>query len=238
MLRALAIYKVLIDNEHGYIEKQNGNEELFADYFDYEVSEALSSIAQAMDVRIFKGQKDRLYIVPLNYATNAIKESELKTYFFDNKKEKGCERSERVYLFYYTTLILLDEFFGGKPIRLKRDYLNLSEWINLINNVVARHKDLTIEEELKLGFNFIRVGRRWNALSNENDKTTAAINTKMGFLERVLLFLSKEELVITITEDETRIVPTEKLCDLIEKGNLKTYRIQEILNAELSHDNN
>lgn len=233
--KALAIYRNLLESEQGYIEKR-GNEELFADYQDQGVNEALHIICNSMQVRTFRGKGGRLYIVSEEEGMYAINESEVKTYFYDAKKDQPQEKSERGYLFYYATLILLDEFFGGNPIRQRRNYIPLNNWIQAVDAAVERHKELTLEEEAELGFNFIRVGRRWKCFSTENDDVVAGINTKAGFLERCVQFLTREELIISSREDELRIYPTEKLIDLVERGNLRTERLSDLLFATNDQD--
>ena len=82
---------------------------------------------------------------------------------------------------------------------------------------------------MSLGFNFIRVGRKWNTLSSDSDKTIIGINTKLGFAKKSLDYLSKAELIIMVNDDDIRIYPTEKLTDYIEKGNLKAIERLNIL---------
>lgn len=224
LTRAMEIYRSLVGSEHGYIEKK-GNEDLFANYQDQGVNEVLNTICSSMKLRTFRGNKGRLYIVTDDDSVYAKNENEIKTYFYNQTEG----RSERAYLFYYATLLLLNELFGGNPIRKRREYVPLDEWINILDTAVERHKVLTVEEELSLGFNFIRVGRRWKSLSSETDSTVVKINTKAGFLEKCTSFLEKEDLIYM---DETRIAPTDKLIDLIERGNLRTDRLKELLHYE------
>lgn len=226
--RALAIYRNLLESDHGYIEKK-GNEELFADYQDQGVNEALNVICDSMQVRTFRGKEGRLYLVSEDDGMYAIKESEVKTYFYDAKKDQPQEKSERAYLFYYATLLLLNEFFGGNPIRQRRNWIALNEWIQVVDAAVERHRELTLEEEAQLGFNFIKVGRRWKCFSTEMDDTVAGINTKSGFLERCAQFLTREDLIISNREDELRIYPTKKMVDLMERGNLRTDRLKDLM---------
>jgi hypothetical protein len=228
LTKALAIYRSLVASEHGYIEKK-GNEDLFADYQDQGVSEVLNIICHSMQVNIFRGKSGRLYINSEDEGVYAKNESEIKAYFW----QQGEPRSDRAYLFYYVTLLLINELFGGNPIRLRRDYLPLGNWIEIIDAAVEKHKELTIEEEMELGFNFIRVGRKWKCFSLDADAVKTKSDTKIGFLDRCILQLKKEDLIDTVTEDEIRIFPTDKLIDLIERGNLNVDRLKELkLNAE------
>ncbi len=224
LTKALAIYKSLVGSENGYIEKK-GNESLFSDYQDEGVSEVLNIISTSMQLNIFRGKNGRLYIISESDSVLAKSENDVKSYFYNSNEN----RSERAYLFYYATLLLINELFGGNPIRQRRDYLPLKNWIDIIDTDVEKHKTLTLEEEMELGFNFVRVGRRWKGLSQETDSSIVkSINTKSGFLEKCLQFLVKEDLVESITEDELRIYPKEKLIDLIERGNLRVDRLQEL----------
>jgi hypothetical protein len=227
--KALEIYKTLIDSPQGYIEKNSGNNELFADYYDNDVNQILDVICEAFDVRIFKGNRNRLYVVPDISSSFAIKESDVGKYFYVGDRMEAEVGKDRTYLFYYITLIFFNELYGGNPIKQKRDYVPLGELLAIIDGYVEKHRQLTLEEEMSLAFNFIRVGRKWMTLSSDSDKTVTGLSTRLGFARRSMEFLAREELVILVSDDETRIYPTEKLTDYIEKGNLKSIERLNIL---------
>lgn len=225
---ALLLYKALSSSESGYIEKNESNAMLFADFYDYEVSKVLDLVCQTMEVNIFKGEKDILYITPKSDSVGKIREEDIRRYFYEGKQGETGDRSERVYLFYYTTLIMLDLLFGGSPIEKKINYLTFSKWMEAIEDFMVKHKSISEEEEAELAFNFSKIRKKWDALSLDNDKAIAQVNTKVGFLNRCLQFLTKEGLIFAPKEDEILIYPTSKLCDLVKKGQLNFKRLEDL----------
>lgn len=232
IIAATKIYKELVDSEFGYIEKNDLNSEIFIDFMSDDVASALESMTEVLRVRIFKVQ-NRIYLFPLEDSVLSVSESDVAKYFYVTPKTGKRESDERLYLFYYITLVFLNEIYGGAPFRKLNDYCTLEGLVEAMNTSVERQQaTITTEEEEDMGFNILAVGRKWKNFAltggGNKDSKVNSMSSKLGFAERAMKYLKKQGLVDIKVQDNTRIYPERKLSDLILVGGLNMDRIEEL----------
>lgn len=229
--KALNIYAELIQSPYNFIEKSDSNRALFVDILDDEVLSVLDGICESFKVKIFKYQ-NRIYLVPLDGSILAIEESKIAKYFHANSDTNKRESDERLYLFYYITLIYLNEIYGGTPFRKINDYITLADMLDAVDKSVERALTYEKEDDEEAQFNITTVAKKWDSFILQIDeKSSSKINrmyTKKGFLEKSLNFLKSEGLVEIRTTDNIRIYPTNRLSDIVAMGGLNMDRINDL----------
>lgn len=242
--KALQLYTELSKSPYGFIEKTDGNRHYFIDMLDNNVSMVLDSICENFKVNIFKTQ-NRIYLVPLTDSILATNEEDISRYFHATSNSNKRENDERLYLFYYITLVYLNEIYGGTPFKKLNDYITLGNFIRAVDESVERALSFTKEDDYANRFNTTAVAKKWSSFILQNDSNTSSkINimaTKIGFIKKVINFLKKEGLVDVKTIDDERIYPTTKLTDIMLIGGLNMSKIEDlkikVQNNGISNDN-
>lgn len=229
--KALNLYTELSKSPYGFIEKTDGNRNFFIDMLDNDVNTVLDSICENFKVNIFKTQ-NRIYLVPLTGSILATNEDDIARYFHATSSTNKRENDERLYLFYYITLVYLNEIYGGTPFKKLNEYVTLGNFIRAVDESVERALSLTKEDDYANRFNITAVANKWAGFILQSDANVAnktnLMSTKIGFITKVINFLKKEGLVDVKTIDDDRIYPTTKLTDLVLMGGLNMSKIEDL----------
>ncbi len=152
----------------------------------------------------------------------------------DLKRElcKSGATDKDYYLSQFVLLTLLTEFYDGQGSRCKsRDFMRAGQLQNLISERLKAGKEAEEEEEEveKTGLDYQSMSEAFEALKSD-DKNSRKKTTKEGFLNSILDFLEKQNLIVYIQEDEM-IKTTEKLDNIMEWKLLNKNNYNRIMKA-------
>ncbi|MBK5251230.1 MAG: hypothetical protein JJE29_01080 [Peptostreptococcaceae bacterium] len=217
---AVKIFRVLLEN--GQLDREDSSD-LFVEYLNSEVQDALGEFEEEMECRIIK-IKNTIYLLPnCDNGFLGFKGKNFKGYFGSNSTLKDN------YLAYYITMFLLFKFYGGKNKNPKqREFIRVMTLIEELDmrfdSILSRAREEVLEKEEELNVNLIGIAELWNQkIALEMNKRT----TKHGTVTRVCNLLRDEKLVRFI-EDKKEIRTTKKLDDLMTYYFLNDSRIDEI----------
>lgn len=196
---------------------------LFIDYLDPKVQEAMNNFEEEMNCKILK-VNNSLYLLP--YYDNSL-------LGFRNKDFKewlgsGAKLND-IYLSYYITMFILYKFYNGKNKNPKqREFLGVMALIEDLDqrfqSILAKDSDEISGKEEELAFNLAAIAEGWQQrLVLDDTKRT----TKLGFVIRICGMLEQEKL-IRLMENKKEIRTTKKLDDLMSHYFLNDSRINEI----------
>ena len=133
------------------------------------------------------------------------------------------------YLSQFVLLTLLVEFYDGQGSSCKsRDFIKAGQLQNLISERLKSGKEA--EEEVETtGLDYQSMSEAFEALKSD-DKNSRKKTTKEGFLNTILDFLEKQNLIVYIQEDEM-IKTTEKLDNIMEWKLLNKNNYSRIMKA-------
>ena len=136
--KALAIFEAMFRSEYGYIEYGTDTYVYFEDYQYQEVQDCLETIASTYGFEILarnsgssKGTK-RIYLVPMNDCKYVYSSADIRRYLH-TKENKNLD-----YLLLYLLLLLINEFYGGTPIALAKNYITEQRYMQVIEEAVER----------------------------------------------------------------------------------------------------
>lgn len=196
---------------------------LFIDYLDPEVQEAMNNFEEEMNCKILK-VNNSLYLLP-DYDNSLLG--------FRNKDFKewlgsGAKLND-IYLSYYITMFILYKFYNGKNKNPKqREFLGVMALIEDLDqrfqSILAKDSEEISGKEEELAFNLAAIAEGWQQrLVLDDTKRT----TKLGFVIRICGMLEQEKL-IRLMENKKEIRTTKKLDDLMSHYFLNDSRINEI----------
>lgn len=149
----------------------------------------------------------------------------------DLKKElcKSGATDKDYYLSQFVLLTLLVEFYDGQGSRCKsRDFIKAGQLQNLISERLKTGKEAEEDTETT-GLDYKSMSEAFEALKSD-DKNSRKKTTKEGFLNSILDFLEKQNLIVYIQEDEM-IKTTEKLDNIMEWKLLNKNNYNRIMAA-------
>jgi len=218
---ALQIFRILL--EDGQLQRET-NSELFIEYMNSEVQEALNQFEEEMECKILR-INNTIYLLP-NYDNNVLgfKTKDMREWIGSNA------RLSDVYLAYYIVMFLIFEFYGGKNKNPKqREFMRISTLIEEIDkrlSSVIEMGEAAVSIEEKYSMNFIKIAESWDSRRSYEERK---LTTKHGFVIRVCKLLEQEKL-IRLVDDEKEIRTTRKLDDLMLYYYLNDSRVNEINN--------
>lgn len=197
--------------------------DLFIDYLDPEVQEAMNNFEEEMNCKILK-VNNSLYLLP-DYDNSLLG--------FRNKDFKewlgsGAKLND-IYLSYFITMFILYKFYNGKNKNPKqREFLGVMALIEDLDQrfqaILAKDSEEIFGKEEELAFNLAAIAEGWQQrLVLDDTKRT----TKLGFIIRICGMLEQEKL-IRLMENKKEIRTTKKLDDLMSHYFLNDSRINEI----------
>lgn len=197
--------------------------DLFIDYLDPEVQEAMNNFEEEMNCKILK-VNNSLYLLP-DYDNSLLG--------FRNKDFKewlgSGARLNDIYLSYFITMFILYKFYNGKNKNPKqREFLGVMALIEDLDQrfqaILAKDSEEIFGKEEELAFNLAAIAEGWQQrLVFDDTKRT----TKLGFIIRICGMLEQEKL-IRLMENKKEIRTTKKLDDLMSHYFLNDSRINEI----------
>lgn len=232
--KALGIFEAMFRSDYGYIEYSTDTMVLFEDYQLEEVKDCLDTIASTYGFEILarnsgtKKETKRIYLVPTQDCKYAYSSADIKKYIH-TQENKNFD-----YLMLYLLLLLINEFFGGTPISVTKNYITEQTYMHVIEQAVDRQKVLTVEDAISREFNVDKACQTWCGLTGEvNDRLTS----KVGFVRKVLKFAKSHDLISIREEDEVKIFPTIKLQDLVLNSKLNLSERMKVVLAQKEEDN-
>ena len=221
---ALQIFRVLLEN--GQLQRET-HSELFIEYMNPEVQEALNQFEEEMECKILR-INNTIYLLP-NYDNNVLgfKTKDMREWIGSNA------RLSDVYLAYYIVMFLTFQFYGGKNKNPKqREFMRISTLIEELDirlSSVLELGEAAVAIEEKYSMNFIKIAESWDSRRSYEERK---LTTKHGFVIRVCKLLEQEKL-IRLVDDEKEIRTTRKLDDLMLYYYLNDSRVNEINNIFL-----
>lgn len=133
------------------------------------------------------------------------------------------------YLSMFIILTLLVEFYDGQGSRCKsRDFIKLGQLQNIVSERLMEGG--TGEEDFeRTGLDYRSMREAFESLKSEA-KNSRSQSTKEGIMNKILLFLESQGLLIYIQEDEM-IKTTKKLDDIMEMKLLNKNNYERIMKA-------
>lgn len=216
---ALQIFRILL--EDGQLQRET-NSELFIEYMNPEVQEALNQFEEEMECKILR-INNTIYLLP-NFDNNVLgfKTKDMREWIGSNA------RLSDVYLAYYIVMFLIFQFYGGKNKNPKqREFMRVSALIEEVDirlSSVLELGEAAVVIEEKYSMNFIKIAESWDSRRSYEERK---LTTKHGFVLRICKLLEQEKL-IRLVDDEKEIRTTRKLDDLMLYYYLNDSRINEI----------
>jgi hypothetical protein len=217
--------------KEGRITKDN--EEIYGTFKRTEVQEMIRDVIEPNAlVKIFEYEDSGIiYMVPtLENRVLSYTNEELR-------KEMGLKNNEHLYLAYFCMLVLLSKFFNSMDQTVStRQYVRIEEILETVGKSMDYFKSLdeddltSIAEDLELDLKGIM--NSWDSVPEFNETVKNLKKSKydkhhFGFLNKVLVFLEKEELAVIMEGKEVRI--TEKLNHVVIKYYFNTGRKERIM---------
>ena len=155
--------------------------------------------------------------------------SDLEFLYLKKELCKSGATDKDYYLSQFVLLTLLVEFYDGQGSGCKsRDFIKAGQLQNLISERLRSGKEA--EEEVETtGLDYQSMSEAFEALKSD-DKNSRKKTTKEGFLNTILDFLEKQNLIVYIEEDEM-IKTTEKLDNIMEWKLLNKDNYSRIMKA-------
>lgn len=216
---AIRVYNFL--QQHGELTIDQ-DKELYNSFNENNVRDILIEIGEEVQVHI-KKYDDTIYLIP--YVDNEFlgyKRAELKREIFGRTDIKNIE----YFLSMYIIIVLISKFYNGGSSNVRtRDLIDIGEIDETITDKLEflKEKDnKQLEEETNLAISDI--AKYWFTLINEDD--SAKIRTRRWYIYQICRFLKNENLVNI--QDETVIIPTNKMNRLVSNYFLDYERLSEI----------
>jgi hypothetical protein len=216
---AIRVYNFL--QQHGELTI-DGDKELYNSFNENNVRDILIEIGEEVQVHI-KKYDDTIYLIP--YVDNEFlgyKRAELKREIFGRTDIKNIE----YFLSMYIIIVLISKFYNGGSSNIRtRDLIDIGEIDETITDKLEFLKgndNNKLEEETNLAISDI--AKYWFTLINEDD--SAKIRTRRWYIYQICRFLKNENLVNI--QDETVIIPTNKMNRLVSNYFLDYERLSEI----------
>jgi hypothetical protein len=216
---ALRLYNFL--QQHGELTIDQ-DKELYNSFNENNIRDILIEIGEEVEVHI-KKYDDTIYIIP--YVDNEFlgyKRAELKREIFGRTDIRNIE----YFLSMYIIIVLISEFYSGGssnvPIRDLVDIGEIDERLTDKLEFLQKKDNKQLEDETSLAISDI--AKYWFTLINEDD--SAKIRTRRWYIYQVCKFLKNENLVNI--QDETVIIPTNKMKRLVSNYFLDYERLSEI----------
>jgi hypothetical protein len=216
---AIRVYNFL--QQHGELTI-DGDKELYNSFNENNVRDILIEIGEEVQVHI-KKYDDTIYLIP--YVDNEFlgyKRAELKREIFGRTDIKNIE----YFLSMYIIIVLISKFYNGGSSNIRtRDLIDIGEIDETITDKLEFLKERDnkqLEGETNLAISDI--AKYWFTLINEDD--SAKIRTRRWYIYQICRFLKNENLVNI--QDETVIIPTNKMNRLVSNYFLDYERLSEI----------
>lgn len=196
---------------------------LFIDYLDAEVQEALNDFEGEMGCKILK-LNNSLYLLPdFDNSLLGFRNKDFKEWLGSGA------RLNDIYLSNYITMFIFYKFYNGKNKNPKqREFLGVMTLIEDLDqrfqSILAKGKEDIAEKEEELGLNLATIAEGWQQrlVIDETKRST-----KLNFVIRICSMLEQEKL-IRLLENKKEIRTTKKLDDLMNHFYLNDSRINEI----------
>ncbi len=197
--------------------------DLFIDYLDSGVQEALNVFESEMECKILK-INNTIYLLPDNdNGLLGFRNKEYREWLGSNAKMND------IYLSYYITILIFHKFYGGKNRNPKKiNFLSVMDLLDDLDErfdaILTAGSDKISAQEERLGINMTSVAEGWKQriVHQDNRRTT-----KHAFVIRICGMLEQEKL-LRLVEDKTEIRTTKKLDDLMVHFYLNDSRLDEV----------
>lgn len=208
------------------------NEEKSPEYFrSYcereEIMNLVKNQGESFNSKIEK-YGSNIYIIPrednefLGYSKKELKQTLCKS----NATDKDY------YLSQFVILTLLLQFYNSQSRSSKcRDTLRGGEFLNIISESLrdAVQREDIKEYEEKSGIAYENIAEKWNGLRS-SDALNRQKTTKEGFINHILKFLERQNLINYI-EDDDIIMTTSKLDNFMDFNILNRSNYERIIEA-------
>ncbi|MCD5406102.1 MAG: DUF6063 family protein [Desulfotomaculum sp.] len=212
--QAFAIFLLLVQDG-----KIKAEEERYRYYnSSSEVRDLVHTFTNKADSVLVK-TSDYLYLIPeAGQSLFQVKNAFIKREYL------GYQSSNiDLYLLYFCILVLLGEFYDSyETSEATRDFLPLAEWLikikERINTLKEHGEEKLATTELETEWNWSAVIEYWEALDDLREtakRQDSKQQSRLGFLKRVIRFLTEQELVAEQGNDE--LVLTEKAKIIVQR---------------------
>lgn len=221
--KSVVVFKSLL--KKGYISKYF-EQESYLDFMNSgDIQYELFEMGKLLDFDIHKAG-GKVYLIP--HQDNEIfsqSNAELKETIGSEAKNID------LYLNNYIIMYFLYLMYNSKNNSIeRRDFITIDDLIEKINckmDLVSKNKDVYEEEEKLYSLNFIKIAETWLG-KQYGDVDSKKYTDRIGCVRRAMIKMRNEEL-ITISDSNNKISPTEKLDDLMPYF-LGQNRVDEIRN--------
>jgi hydroxymethylpyrimidine pyrophosphatase-like HAD family hydrolase len=196
---AIQIFKILMSK--GDFNRRE-NPELYSEYLDLEVQEALAVLEQEFNCR-FLHFDDTVYLIPsIDSEVLGVQPAELRSYFGSNATRR------EVFLGFYIMMFIFHEFYSGKNKDPKKmDFLQVSVLIDRLDERFDRLMDMSEEEREELEKKYqINLSSSMDVWSNMLVDHETKQRTKYNLIKRVCKILEDQKLAYLV-EDQIRTTP-------------------------------
>lgn len=144
---------------------------------------------------------------------------------------KSGANDKDYYLSQFIILTLIVSFYGATGLSSKcRDFIKVGEFLNIITEKLRDGVERSSEEdEDKNGIAYSNILERFESLK-ASDKSSKSKTTKEGFVNTILNFLDKQNLIYYIQDDDM-IKTTIKLDNLMDWHVLNKNNYNRVLKA-------
>jgi hypothetical protein len=212
VMKAFDIYTILARD--GYANKESLHEYMADD----QVRGLVDQLADKVDcVVIIAG--DQLFMIP---------ETKLSSFHVNNDYLKrtylrGNATNADLYLMYFCTIVLIGQFYNSyHSIEATRDFIQLDEWVECVNNRIEMLKEHS-EESLKalekeFSYNWTSIIEKWDGMDDLKEtakKQTGNTISRLSFLDTIKRFLLDQEIIMELGNNE--ITLTEKSKTIVQR---------------------
>jgi hypothetical protein len=217
--KSIRIYNFLQQNGELTL---NDDKEIYTSYSDENVKEILKAIGEEAKVYIRK-YDDTIYLIPeVENEFLGYKRAELKKEIFGRTDTRNID----YYLAMYIIILLITEFYGGKGSKVRtRDFIEIGDIDEKITDKLETFINHDNEaSKFSAGIAIIDISKHWFTLINEDE--AKSVRTRRWYIYQVCSFLKKEKMINI--QDDTIIIPTNKLNRLVANYFLNFERLDEI----------
>lgn len=178
---------MLTMKENNFVLTREKYPELYSAY--NEMYDEVHAFAKMEGLQVYRSLTNHaVYFVPSNESRYAYSHTELRL-------KLGFKDLASVFLSDFAVLILIRLFFDPMAVNFKiNEFVSISDWEKAITKEL---EDLALLEQaqettqMMRGFNLDELSAYWNALLMNKEKGIKATDSRMGFLEKLSIGLSK-----------------------------------------------
>ncbi len=195
-----------------------GKDELRLYIADDTIRGLVDQFAKEADCTVFSAG-DNIYMIPLS------KDSIFHVSNEHIKKEylTKAQVNLDIYLMYLSAIVLFGEFYDSySSTEPTRDFITLSEWLESINERIeslSEHDEEKLKElDKEYDYNWTLLSKKWtdmDEIKETSKKQDGRTVSRVSFLNQVKNFLSKNELICDIGNNEIEL--TEKAKIIVQR---------------------